>query len=144
MQREHEEAMRADFAQYTRLARNTDPAELDAAATEQKDIVQRWTTGPHRRHWRELEEIDHQYQVYPLDMLRERDLRRHNNPTYPDSTVDRSWEQATDLAFQRTPGLRKISAGYISHNGEVQYDGTLEQREYPESRRNRGPIERGR
>ncbi|MEU4417313.1 hypothetical protein [Nocardia salmonicida] len=144
MQREHEEAMRSDFAQYTRLAQTTIPAELDAAATEQKEIVARWKGGPHARHWRDLVEIDHEYRLYPYDMLRERDRARHNKPDYPATVYQRSLEQVTDIAFERSPGMRKISGGYVSHDGEVEYDGTLEQREYPESRRNRGRIERGR
>ncbi len=144
MQREHEEAMRSDFAKYTRLAQNTDPAEIASAATEQRAIVQRWTGGPHRRHWRDLVEYDHSYQVWPHDMLRERDMHRHKKPTYPDNIEERSLEQATELAFKRDPGLRHISGGYRKRDGEVLYDGTLEQREYPENRRNRGRAERGR
>ncbi|WP_227982704.1 hypothetical protein [Nocardia spumae] len=141
MHSEHEQAMRADFVRYTALEPSTD-SELDLnIELERTEIDRHWQRGPHAEHWRDLSGLDRQYRHAPQDMLRERDLLRATDPTYPATVYERSLEQATDLAFDRIPHMRRISAGYTEIDGQVVHDGTRNSLEYPESRFSSNPFE---
>ncbi|WP_328435522.1 hypothetical protein [Nocardia puris] len=136
MEREHEDAMRADFREYAATVDTPiSPADEHAQARKRgAEVASRWRSGPFRQEWDELVEFDIQYRRWPSDALAARDEQR-SYPDYPSTVEDRSREQATELAFQRDPRLRQISAGYVEWDGTVVFDGRTTGREYPASAR---------
>ncbi|NKY48374.1 hypothetical protein [Nocardia cerradoensis] len=111
MQREHEEAMRAEFAEKVALERTmfnagvTD-AEFDRMSRRSNDIDNRWASGPHAEHWAFLGDAHHDWQHNPETMERFRADIAHNLATdghvgLSDVQV-RSLEQARTLTQQQS------------------------------------------
>ncbi|MBF6272287.1 MULTISPECIES: hypothetical protein [Nocardia] len=83
MQREHEEAMRADFATYTDLERKmarprVTSYEIQLCDMKRHALAERWETGPHADHWAFLEDAYHDWRRNPETMERFRADIAHN------------------------------------------------------------------
>jgi len=108
MQREHEEAMRADFDRYVDLSdqktygliQREDPItaeQLDAIATEREIIADRWREGPHAEHWGYLDDAHHDWREAPDTMRRMREDIAHNGGFGVTEIQTRSLDQAATL-----------------------------------------------
>ncbi len=121
MHKEHEEAMRRDFTQYSKLTDTINAVDATTAEGEQRqalaqaiaqrdEIALRWECGLHAPHWDDLVLLEGQYRKSPTETLRWRDRIREQFEDYPKFVDERNLEQATELAFDRMPQLREISA----------------------------------
>lgn len=107
MYREHEEMMRREFFEQTRLSRNAfrsdiTEAELNRIYTRQADYDQRWYAGPHVDEWAFLQSAYDDWQQRPKQMARFVSDVEHNHQLYRDFGLTdvqrRSLFQARDLA----------------------------------------------
>lgn len=124
MEREHEEAMRADFTARTRLiASATDDgvteAKIDQIFTDAAKIAERWTAGPHREQWQFLSDAEQDWRERPDTMRRFLDNVEHNRAQGWDGDLDevqrRSLYQARELTqpTQRTQPTENRPRGSI-------------------------------
>lgn len=110
MQREHEEAMREDFARYVDLADQVDKGltlpgpfgeqELLAIDAQQEELRERWRSGPHAEHWNYLEDAREDWRAYPDTMSRMHDNVAHNGGGGLSDIQLRSLDQAAELTAQ--------------------------------------------
>ncbi|WP_306359519.1 hypothetical protein [Nocardia sp. CC227C] len=123
MEREHEEAMRTEFAaQAERWRTAYEPgvteAKLDEIYRTASECDQRWQTGPHAEHWQYLTDAYSDWRARPDTMNRLLDDVEHNRAQGWDGGVTdiqrRSLHQTRDLAHwersqQRThrPGIER-------------------------------------
>ncbi|WP_435590787.1 hypothetical protein [Nocardia sp. bgisy118] len=103
MQREHEEAMRADYTEHDALGRQmfadgvTD-ADIDRIDTQRVEIEKRWHSGPHAEHWAYLSDAHEDWRQAPKTMQRMLADADHNGPGYGLTDIERrSQEQARAL-----------------------------------------------
>ncbi|WP_036499208.1 hypothetical protein [Nocardia aobensis] len=103
---EHEEAMRADFAERAALDRQLDERDTDPATAERvcdriDAIDDRWDTGPHARQWAFLHHVYADWDTRPVAMSEDLDRLRAERAAGHDiglSDVEfRSVEQAGAL-----------------------------------------------
>lgn len=83
MQREHEEAMRADFTARIelgnqRLAPGVTEADFDRIEARTGEIDRRWETGPYAEQWEFLNDAHHDWSHSPAVMERMRADIAHN------------------------------------------------------------------
>ena len=106
MQREHEEAMRAEFSERIELENkrfdpSTTDADLDRIWDRTSEINQRWAGGPHAEHWEFLNDAHHDWKRSPETMERFRADIAHNQEISGHVGLSdiqlRSLEQARDL-----------------------------------------------
>ncbi|MEV6361327.1 hypothetical protein [Nocardia asteroides] len=109
MQREHEEAMRADFDQLIDLSdqrthgliRRDNPItgeQVTAISNQQEAIQDRWREGPHAEHWGYLEDAHHDWRHAPDTMRRMREDIAANGGFGVTDIEARSLKQAGALA----------------------------------------------
>ncbi|WP_040698934.1 hypothetical protein [Nocardia vinacea] len=111
MEREHEEAMRADFTTYVELGRqmyrpSTSEAEIQLLDMQQQVVADRWESGPHAEHWNYLEDAREDWRRAPDTMRRFLDNVDHNGGYGLTEIQRRSQEQARDLTTQDRPRTR--------------------------------------
>ncbi|MBF6226028.1 hypothetical protein IU470_13075 [Nocardia abscessus] len=139
MEREHEEAMRAEFARYTQLGEDmyrpgTTDAELDRMVAQRRETDQRWGEGPHAEHWSYLSDAYEDWRQAPDTMFRFLDNIDHNGGEGVTDLQHRSLRQAGQLAGRNSEKVRDAARRYI--------DRATSQDSTPQS--GRGQIERGR
>ncbi|MFF0495758.1 hypothetical protein ACFYU5_05085 [Nocardia aobensis] len=117
MQREHEEAMRAEFAERVslenkRLDPATTDAELDRIWERTSDINERWAAGPHAEQWEFLNDAYYDWQRSPQVMERVRADLAHNqaqgDPGGFDEVQMRSIEQTRQLTQPQQQNQRPV------------------------------------
>ncbi|WP_067478746.1 hypothetical protein [Nocardia amamiensis] len=138
MEREHEEAMRAEFAEYTQLTEqmyrpDATDAEIDNICDQRRQIDQRWGEGPHAEHWGYLSDAYEDWRQAPDTMFRFIDNIAHNGGGVTD-VQHRSLLQAGQLAGRSSQQVRDAARRYTAR-------ATSEQ---PTPRSDRTQVERGR
>ncbi|MEU7141710.1 hypothetical protein ABZ942_19825 [Nocardia sp. NPDC046473] len=114
MEREHEEAMRVDFAEHTRLnaelfhAEYLDrwDADTDEQARQRDQIHERWSASPHAEQWNYLRKAHHGWGLHPDRTRQFMDWVEHYRDLGHDQVTDvqrRSLEQARELAGETFP-----------------------------------------
>lgn len=115
MEREHEEAMRREFAEQAELERGARQAGVTETRIEEiyrqsGEYDQRWLSGPHAEHWQYLSDAYRDCQERPDTMRRFLDNIAHNRAHGYDGDVTdtehRSLLQAYDLAEAERPRPR--------------------------------------
>ncbi|MEU7633855.1 hypothetical protein AB0C34_28405 [Nocardia sp. NPDC049220] len=111
MEREHEEAMRADYTTYTELGRqmlrpSTSAAEIQAIDMQQQIVADRWEFGPRAQHWQYLEDADEDWKRSPKVMARMLDNIDHSGGAGVSDVQRRSPEQARQLTGNDRPQPR--------------------------------------
>ncbi|MBF6299507.1 hypothetical protein IU459_18450 [Nocardia amamiensis] len=139
MEREHEEAMRAEFARFTQLGEDmyqpgTTDAELDRITAQRRETDQRWGEGPHAEHWSYLTDAYEDWRQAPDTMFRFLDNIDHNSGDGVTDLQNRSLRQAGQLAGRDSEKVRDAARRYI--------DRATSQQSTP--RAGRGQVERGR
>ncbi|MEV0294224.1 hypothetical protein [Nocardia sp. NPDC050710] len=111
MEREHEEAMRADFAEQVDLERKayrpgvTD-ADIDAIFGQRDEIEKRWDRGPHAEHWGYLSDAYDDWSRSPETMRRFQENVDYNGGYGLTDVQRRSQEQARTLTRNDRPRPR--------------------------------------
>ncbi|MET9025626.1 hypothetical protein ABZW96_08365 [Nocardia sp. NPDC004168] len=139
MEREHEEAMRAEFARFTQLGEDmyrpgTTDAECDRMVEQRRETDQRWSEGPHAEHWSYLSDAYEDWRQAPDTMFRFLDNIDHNGGEGVTDLQNRSLRQAGQLAGRDSEKVRDAARRYI-HRATSQQ---------PTPRSGRGQLERGR
>ncbi|MGY1946164.1 hypothetical protein [Nocardia asiatica] len=139
MEREHEEAMRTEFAEYTKLTEqmyrpDATDTDIDRITQQRSEIGQRWGEGPHAEHWSYLSDAYEDWRQAPDTMLRFLDNIDHNGGEGVTDVQHRSLRQAGQLAGRDSEKVRDAARRYI--------DRATSQQSTPRS--GRGQIERGR
>ncbi|QBS40396.1 hypothetical protein [Nocardia sp. CS682] len=119
MEREHEEAMRADFARWQALLDSTFPIETEAEFEQRAradEIELRWSDGPHSAHWHYLNDAFEDWRHSPDTMRRfldgvsyDRASGNHDGMT---DTQYRSQLQARDVTEAERARQRERSPRY--------------------------------
>lgn len=146
MQREHEEAMRADYDRHADLSDQRETGlshpdstmteeQLDAIGSQQRELNQRWANGPHAEHWQYLSDAHDDWQQAPKTMRRMRENIAHNGGDFVTDIESRSQDQAAGL-YARTCERREAVRNEIRTSREA----TKKAR----PQRARGPVERSR
>ncbi|MGQ4620013.1 hypothetical protein [Nocardia sp. R7R-8] len=138
MEREHEEAMRAEFARYTQLGDMYRPGTTDAGlgriVAQRRETDQRWGEGPHAEHWNYLSDVYADWRQAPDTMFRLLDNIDHNGGDGVTDLQHRSLRQAGQLAGRSSEKVREAARRYIDHATSPQ----------PTPRAGRAQVERGR
>ncbi|WP_433629114.1 hypothetical protein [Nocardia sp. CA-120079] len=111
MEREHEEAMRADYQQHYQLGLDmfrdriteTDIERLDSDRIE---IEKRWQDGPHTEQWAYLSDAQHDWERSPATMSRFMENVDHNGGYGLTDIQRRSQQQARELTGNDRPRPR--------------------------------------
>ncbi|MGK8559557.1 hypothetical protein [Nocardia gipuzkoensis] len=111
MEREHEEAMRADFTTYAELERqmfrpSVTEYEIELIDMRQHELAGRWESGPHAEHWRYLNDAYEDWRRSPDTMLRLVDNLAHNGGEGATEVERRSLLQAGQLAVRDSQTVR--------------------------------------
>ncbi|MGK8487101.1 hypothetical protein [Nocardia asiatica] len=139
MEREHEQAMRVEFARYTQLGEDmyrpgTTDAEFDRMVEQRRETDQRWGEGPHAEHWSYLTDAYEDWRQAPDTMFRFLDNIDHNGGFGVTDLQNRSLRQAGQLAGRDSEKVRDAARRYTDRATSQQ----------PTPRAGRGQIERGR
>ncbi|MBF6296820.1 hypothetical protein IU459_04580 [Nocardia amamiensis] len=139
MEREHEEAMRADFTTYAELERqmfrpSVTEYEIQLIDVRQHELAGRWESGPHAEHWRYLSDAYEDWRQAPDTMFRILDNIDHNGGEGVTDLQHRSLRQAGQLAGRNSEKVRDAARRYTDRATSQQ----------PTPRSGRGQIERGR
>ncbi|QIS13644.1 hypothetical protein [Nocardia arthritidis] len=102
MEREHEEAMRADYEQYHQLGRamyadGVTDTDIDRLDQQRGEVARRWEAGPHAEHWAYLSDAADDWQRAPKVMGRMLDNIDHNDGYGVTEVEYRSQQQARQL-----------------------------------------------
>ncbi|BCK57396.1 hypothetical protein [Nocardia wallacei] len=86
MEREHEEAMRREFAERVELNHSAyrsgvTEQQMDALYDHSRQYNQRWLNGPHAEHWQFLDDAYHDWRDRPDTMRRLTENLRHGRAT---------------------------------------------------------------
>ncbi|WP_406272524.1 hypothetical protein OH799_32930 [Nocardia sp. NBC_00881] len=108
MEREHEEAMRADYSTYAELGRqmfrpSTSEAEIQLIDMQQQVLADRWESGPHAQHWQYLDDAHEDWKRSPKVMVRMLADIDHNGGAGVSGVQRRSLEQARQLTGNDRP-----------------------------------------
>ncbi|MGK8525161.1 hypothetical protein ACRS6B_28130 [Nocardia asteroides] len=111
MEREHEEAMRIEFARYTQLGEDmqqptaTD-ADCDRITAQRREIGQRWADGPHAEHWGYLDDAYEDWRRSPEPMFRLVDNIVYNDGAGATELQYRSLQHSLHLAIRDSQTVR--------------------------------------
>ncbi|MFJ2665688.1 hypothetical protein ACIO14_15175 [Nocardia fluminea] len=112
MQREHEEAMRDDFARLIDLevsvtaaiaGNGTSEQQLYAWGDQRDELDRSWSNGPHRDQWKFLDRAYEQWRTDPTSMIERYADLAHNPNTEVDEVRRRSIAQAAAIAARIHP-----------------------------------------
>lgn len=124
MQREHEEAMRADFDRLVNLSDQMETGithpdstmtdeQIVAIDAQQQELETRWTGGPHAQHWQYLSDAHQDWRQAPDTMRRFAENTAHEGGCGLTDIEARSQRQAADL-YTRTCERREAVQTEIS------------------------------
>ncbi|WP_431963283.1 hypothetical protein [Nocardia sp. bgisy134] len=114
MQREHEEAMRVDYAEHDRLSRamfadGVTDTDIDRIDQQRITIEQRWRSGPHVEHWDYLSDAHEDWRGSPKVMHRLLADVDHNGGAGMTDVEHRSQQQARQLTGNDRPARSQVT-----------------------------------
>ncbi|MFC8385840.1 hypothetical protein [Nocardia sp. NPDC057272] len=129
MQREHEEAMRADFDRHADLSDQMETGvthpdstmtdeQILAIDAQQQELEQRWAGGPHAEHWQYLSDAHDDWRQAPDTMRRMHENIAHNDGCFVTDIESRSQDQAASL-YARTCERREAVQSEIRTRREA-------------------------